>query len=135
MTIEELIDARHNGSITTTTMMEELLKLSISDHQHDPTGGDGFISGDWRYLEKALMNNKISNDEYILLATRHSGNYLEHVNGHGITYSAKKCFVEDEAWVELHKIEHSTGKEEDIVFDLADLPHIITMLSQFVEES
>jgi len=38
------------------------------DHQYDPTGGDGFIRGEWRQVESALLAELITDEEYEQIA-------------------------------------------------------------------
>jgi hypothetical protein len=40
----------------------------MTDHQYDPTGGDGFIRGDWRQVESALLAGLITDEEYERIA-------------------------------------------------------------------
>lgn len=40
----------------------------LGDGQYDPTGGDGYLRGDWRKAENALLAGLITDDEYETLA-------------------------------------------------------------------
>ena len=40
----------------------------MTDHQYDPTGGDGFIRGEWRQVENALLAGLITDEEYERIA-------------------------------------------------------------------
>jgi hypothetical protein len=40
----------------------------MNEHQYDPTGGDGFIRGDWRQVESALLAGLITDEEYERIA-------------------------------------------------------------------
>ena len=40
----------------------------MTNHQYDPTGGDGFIRGEWRQVESALLAGLITDEEYERIA-------------------------------------------------------------------
>ncbi|NQW73248.1 MAG: hypothetical protein HQ453_10995 [Actinobacteria bacterium] len=64
----EVINRRAVGEIDGDEMMEALLSYSFMPGQYDPTGGDGFIRGDWRQVESALMAGLITDEEYERIA-------------------------------------------------------------------
>lgn len=66
----EIINRREVGEITGAQMMRDLEKFAYSPQQYDPTGGDGFLRGDWRQIEQALVDDLISDAEYEHLARR-----------------------------------------------------------------
>jgi len=43
----------------------------VTNHQYDPTGGDGFIRGEWRQVESALLAGLITDEEYERIAVTH----------------------------------------------------------------
>ena len=43
----------------------------MTNHQYDPTGGDGFIRGEWRQVESALLAGLITDEEYERIAVTH----------------------------------------------------------------
>jgi hypothetical protein len=43
----------------------------VNNHQYDPTGGDGFIRGEWRQVENALLAGLITDEEYERIAMTH----------------------------------------------------------------
>lgn len=60
----EIINQRVVGEIDTSVMMDALISCSYGQVGYDPTGGDGFIRGDWRQMENALTSGLITDEEY-----------------------------------------------------------------------
>lgn len=60
----EVINRRAVGQVDTDAMMTALLSYTYAPGQYDPTGGDGFLRGDWRQVEDALVAGLISDEEY-----------------------------------------------------------------------
>lgn len=66
----EIIGLRATGQIDSATMMKRLTAHAYSPGQHDPTGGDGYIRGTWREIERALGRGLLSNAEYEQIARK-----------------------------------------------------------------
>lgn len=60
----EIINQRAVGQIDTETMLNTLVSYSYAPGSYDPTGGDGFLRGDWRQIEDALVSGLITDEEY-----------------------------------------------------------------------
>ena len=45
--------------------------LDAAREAYDPTGGDGFIRGEWRQVESALLSGLITDEEYERIAMTH----------------------------------------------------------------
>ena len=50
------------------TTMNMLLSYAYTPGRHDPTGGGGFVRGDWRQIENALIAGLITDEEYERIA-------------------------------------------------------------------
>jgi hypothetical protein len=64
----EIINQRAVRQIDDETMMNMLLAYAYTPGRHDPTGGDGFVRGDWRQIENALIAGLITDEEYERIA-------------------------------------------------------------------
>jgi hypothetical protein len=64
----EVINQRLVGEIDSHTMMEALTSFAYSPGDFGPHGADGFLRGDWRQIENALVEGLISENEYERIA-------------------------------------------------------------------
>ena len=64
----EIINRRAVGQINTDAMMSTLLSYAYIPGQYDPSGGDGFLRGNWRQIESALITGLITDEEYERIA-------------------------------------------------------------------
>lgn len=64
----EAINQRAVGQIDTESMMGSLVSYRYAPGSYDPTAGDGFVRGDWRQIEDALVAGLITDAEYERIA-------------------------------------------------------------------
>lgn len=62
---------RLENLVETDQMMKELQSYKFDPSRYDPTGGDGFVRGDWREVEDVLMDGVITDDEYEKMLRTH----------------------------------------------------------------
>ena len=65
----ELINRFLLGHIDRESMLQMLMHLEYAPACLDPTGGDGYVAGDWKQIEQALIDGELTDEEYERIAT------------------------------------------------------------------
>lgn len=64
---------RQKGKIFSQDMMAILLSKTYTSGTYDPTGGDGYVRGDWADIEDSLTEGLLTHEEYMRLAVEALG--------------------------------------------------------------
>ena len=65
----EIINRFLLGQIDRETMLQMLMRHEYVSALYDPTGGDGYIAGDWKQVEQAFIDGELTDEEYERIAS------------------------------------------------------------------